>query len=303
MGNSSTACTETVFAKDAAETSSASSESPATSDDETSHVAPQAAQPLPRFSARDTATATPAALRSWLPVHEARAERSAVARSEAQAHNEQAADVGRCLASQEAEEQDLRAAQAALYTELEAAEDEKEHEADLRQVLLSELAERDLYSTELHARMLDAEESRRTTTLDSANLRSDIATLRTEMCWAERYRENIAAQRSHLESEVLEADCCLLERQREAQMLGRTTQLAGYDLQREEQSEQAVEAFEASAAGRWTEAVTELQMQRSRLQIQLMHEEHQRQTAANDLDLMRIGPGGRSNIQELTLLM
>merc|ERR1719359_1844341 len=125
-----------------------------------------------------------------------------------------------------AEERDLRTVQIALQAKLDEAHDEIVHESDLREVLLAELDERLSYSSELCQRMLDAEESRGIAAADVTNLRSDIGQLVPEMRWAERYHEGVAAHRSKLEAEVLEAERSLLDRRRDLRAVGVAAHLA-----------------------------------------------------------------------------
>merc|ERR1712178_208633 len=197
---------------------------------------------------------------------------------------------------------DIRKTERKLRAELNATEDESVHETDLQEVLLAEIAERDSYSFELHRRSLDAEELRSHAAGDVANLRADIQRLRSEMSWAERYREGVAAYRSLLESEVLDAERCLQDRRRHLETCGIGTSLLGYDLAREEKAQQTMESMEATVADRWSEAVARIQLQRSELQIQLMREEHQKQSLANDLNLLRSGAGKQTELREMVVL-
>jgi hypothetical protein len=207
------------------------------------------------------------------------------------------------LQQETSQESDLRAAHAALLEEFETAEDEVAHESDLREVLLAELAEREPYSAELHARLLNAEEARGTAAADVSNVRTDIEKLHPEIHWAENYCESVAVHRSKLQAEVCEAEHSLLERRRDVHARDIAGHLAVHDLLREEQRQQAVEVLEAKAASRWTEAITEIQLQRTNLQIQLMREEHQQQAAANELEALRCAPMRPSDIREMALLV
>lgn len=251
----------------------------------------------------DVACAPPEAVRNWLPVHERRAERSAAARAEAQQCELHTAALDAQWDREAAEERDLQAARVALQTELEAADADAMYEADLRDILLAEVAERESFSSEMHRRLLDAEVLRGDAAADVANLQADVAKLRNELLWAQRYREGADAQRARLESEVLEAERRFDERQRDQRAAGAAARLAGCDLWREARSEEASEAQEAAADCKWREAVQELQQRRANLQIQLMREEHRRDAAATELNQHRSGRGRQTDFAEHAMLV
>lgn len=250
-----------------------------------------------QLNAMDIATATPTAARAWLPVHEARVERTVASRSEANSQGRQAADLDVNLKHAATEERELRSGHAALLAELQRAEDDFTHESDLQQVLLAEVAERESYSFELQGRLVDAETARSHMAADVANLRSDISKAFEEKVWAGRYRGGVEAQRSRLEEEIHEAENTLLNSRRDLCAAGIAVELAGSDLRKEAQTERASEAFEEEKARNWTRAIEEIQLQRTHLQMQLMQEQQQRQAAANDVNSLRIGPAANPSLK------
>jgi hypothetical protein len=146
------------------------------------------------------------AMRSWETLQIYRTEQRDEACAAAQCHMNQVAEMENCLKLEVAAERDLQREQVASQTELKNAEAQAMHEADLRQVLLTELGEHESYKSKLHQQLLDGENIQSDLTADVTNLRQDLEKLRQKMCWAERYLGGLEIQRSKLRAEVRETE-------------------------------------------------------------------------------------------------
>jgi len=229
------------------------------------------------------------AFRSLQPVHQARSQGCGALRGVVHARASEVAELRRCFASASYEEAALRGAVAKLREEFGVAEAEAEEEADVRKFLLSELAEREKRGTGLQKRWTKAGESGRILAADFANLREDVAALRSEMDWARRYRTGAAARRM-----VLEAELCEAERTLRGQAADHTTTqiagvIAGAGFVQDLKAEEAAEAREACRARRSTERLAELQAHLDAMRLRLMQEEHMRSCMEQHVNALQLG--------------
>lgn len=306
MGNASAACTEAQFAESARQrcpedtlTDRAASSTTCPSESESESVA------SPRgtyFGLLDTLSVSPAALNAWQPIHELRMQKNGSAIAEADECERQASALEACLESKfRRQERHLCTEERELQAQILVLADQAVHESDRREILLAELAERDTYSAELHGRCMDAEKSRSFAAADVANFSADLEKLRPEMLWAERYHEEAVSQRLKLESDVASAEQALKQRKKDLQTSEIVSHLLGYDLQREQRESQDYEEMEAQSACRWTGAVAAIQLEHQELRMQLMKQEHETQTAANDLNSLRSGAWRQRDVKEMPI--
>lgn len=288
MGSSVAACSQPAFAPRAAlhpsgagETSPLPSETPsASSDDESAFEASGAAD------LGTSAASPPELFRSLLPLQRARAQQYEAACQRAGEYDHEVEELRASLRRANAQEKDLEASTAQVLSELEAARTDEEYEADLRLVLLAELAERETRSSELHRQLADREASKKDLIADVANLHEDLVRLSKELSWLQRDREDDAGQRALLESEV-----CKAERSLANQMADRRTAhlgqiLVASDLKGELRAAQAVEEHEAALADAAASALQDLEARRTALQLELMQEEHRRTSIEKHLNSM-----------------